>query len=277
MRIDKIRIKNFKNFSEEEFALTSQFTVFIGDNAKGKTSVLDALAVAVGSYLRGIDVAKHEARGIGKTEIRVRTISGDPRPQIPVEIEAFGEVNGIKISEGWKRAVNSLSKKTVTTFVDAKNIEQIAVDMLKENRTNGKVTFPVLAYHGTGRLWAEHEEKKISYQKQVEGVEMAYSRCLSPKSSSKEFLSWYQTYEDEVKKFGSESDRLLLDAFKKAIISMIPDRQWTDMSYSFKDDDLIGLFKNESHTERLLFGQLSDGYRNLIGMVAEILPTGASS
>ncbi len=96
MKIEKIKIKNFKGFSDEEFELNSRFTVFIGDNAKGKTSVLDALAVAVGSYLRGIDVAKHEARGIDKKEVRVKTIEGQPRPQLPVEIETFGEVNGIK-------------------------------------------------------------------------------------------------------------------------------------------------------------------------------------
>jgi predicted ATP-binding protein involved in virulence len=51
---------------------------------------------------------------------------------------------------------------------------------------------------------------------------------------------------------------------------MIPQNKWTDMTYSFKDEDLIGLFKNQMGTDRLLFRQLSDGYRNLIGMVADI-------
>jgi predicted ATP-binding protein involved in virulence len=288
MRIDRIKIKNFKGFSDEEFRLNPQFTVFIGDNAKGKTSVLDALAVAVGSYLRGIDVARHEARSILPHEIRVKTILDQPRPQLPVEIEAFGEVNGIDLSEGWKRTVKEITKKTTTTFVGARNIESIAQQMLQESRTTGQVTFPLIAYHGTGRLWAEHEEKKnsskkqgadeeqdnqvdkIPYEKQGEGVAMAYIRCLSPKSSSKAFLSWYKTYEDEVKKFGSPKDVVLLEAFKRAIMSMIPQNKWTDMTYSFKDEDLIGLFKNQMGTDRLLFRQLSDGYRNLIGMVADI-------
>lgn len=270
MTIGKIKIKNFKGFTDEVFELNARFTVFIGDNAKGKTSILDAIAIAAGCYMRGIDVATKEARSIDKKEVRIKTIDGQPRPQLPVEIEAFGIVNGIDLSEGWKRTVDKLNTGAKTTYVNAKNIERIASEMLKESRTNGKVTFPVIAYHGTGRLWAEHEEKKAQYKKQGEGVEMAYLRCLSPKSSSKEFLSWYKTYEDEVKKFGLESDKLLLDTFKKAIIAMIPDNQWSDMSYSFKDDDLIGLFKNENESERLLFSQLSDGYRNLVGMVADI-------
>ena len=123
MRIDKIRIKNFKGFEEEIFQLNPLFTVFIGDNAKGKTSVLDALAVAVSSFLRGIDVAKHESRNIEKNEIRIVTKDGQPLPQLPVEIHAFGTVNDISINEGWLRTVEKISpKKTSTLFVKAKNI-----------------------------------------------------------------------------------------------------------------------------------------------------------
>jgi recombinational DNA repair ATPase RecF len=44
MRIDRLHIQNFKAFREQVFQFNPHFTVFIGDNAKGKTSVLDALA-----------------------------------------------------------------------------------------------------------------------------------------------------------------------------------------------------------------------------------------
>lgn len=272
MRIDKIRIKNFKGFEEETFQLNPHFTIFIGDNAKGKTSVLDALAVAAGSFLRGIDVAKLESRSIDKSEIRVITKDGQPLPQIPVEIHAFGYVNGKVIDEGWLRTVDKISpKKTNTTYVKAKNIEKVAEDMLKLSRSGKNVIFPVIAYHGTGRLWAEHEEKKAEYKKTGEGVSQAYINCLSPKSSSKEFLSWYKTYEDEIRKFDQDSDKLLLKTFNNTIISMIPDNHWQDMAYSFAAEDLTGIFVTPSgKKEKLQFRQLSDGYRNIIGMVADI-------
>ena len=272
MRIDKIRIKNFKGFEEETFQLNPHFTIFIGDNAKGKTSVLDALAVAAGSFLRGIDVAKLESRSIDKSEIRVLTKDGQPLPQLPVEIHAFGDVNGKGIDEGWLRTVDKISpKKTNTTYVKAKNIEKVAEDMLKLSRSGKNVIFPVIAYHGTGRLWAEHEEKKAEYKKTGEGVSQAYINCLSPKSSSKEFLSWYKTYEDEIRKFDQDSDKLLLKTFNNTIISMIPDNHWQDMAYSFAAEDLTGIFVTPSgKKEKLQFRQLSDGYRNIIGMVADI-------
>jgi predicted ATP-binding protein involved in virulence len=272
MRIDKIKIKNFKGFEEETFQLNPHFTIFIGDNAKGKTSVLDALAVAAGSFLRGIDVAKLESRSIDKSEIRVLTKDGQPLPQLPVEIHAFGDVNGKGIDEGWLRTVDKISpKKTNTTYVKAKNIEKVAEDMLKPSRSGKNVIFPVIAYHGTGRLWAEHEEKKTEYKKTGEGVSQAYINCLSPKSSSKEFLSWYKTYEDEIRKFDQDRDKLLLKTFNNTIISMIPDNHWQDMAYSFAAEDLSGIFITPSgKKEKLQFRQLSDGYRNIIGMVADI-------
>lgn len=286
MRIDKIRIKNFKGFEESIFELNPHFTVFIGDNAKGKTTILDALAVAAGAFLLGIDnEINKEARGIDKDEVRVKTIDEQPRPQLPAEIEAYGEIGNQQFSDGWKRAIKEITKKTTTTFAEAVKVKELAQKMLADSRNAGGVTFPVIAYHGTGRLWAEHEKRKSKkdsensdeepkrdYQKQGEGVHMAYSRCLSPKSSSKEFLSWYKTYEDEVKKFDRPNDKLWLRIFKQAIISMIPNGHWNDMAYSFAEEDLVGIFSQETDTNSLplKFSQLSDGYRNVIGMVADI-------
>lgn len=180
MRIDKIRVKNFKGFSEEVFELNPHFTVFTGDNAKGKTSVLDALAVAAGSFLRGIDAAANESRGIDKNEIRVVTEDIQPLSQLPVEIHAFGTVNGKNITEGWLRTIEKLSKKTTTTFKKTRSIVMIAEEMLKQSRSGRDVLFPVIAYHGTGRLWAEHEEKKATCKKTGQGVSQAYNNCLSP-------------------------------------------------------------------------------------------------
>ena len=133
------------------------------------------------------------------------------------------------------------------------------------------MVFPVIAYHGTGRLWAEHEAKKTEYKKTGEGVSQAYLNCLSPKSSSKEFLSWYKTYEDEIRKFDQEKDKLLLKTFNSTVISMIPDNHWQNMAYSFAAEDLTGIFVTPNgEKEKLQFRQLSDGYRNIIGMVADI-------
>jgi predicted ATP-binding protein involved in virulence len=77
--------------------------------------------------------------------------------------------------------------------------------------------------------------------------------------------------EDEIRKFDQDSDKLLLKTFNSTIISMIPDNHWQDMAFSFAVEDLTGIFVTPSgKKEKLQFRQLSDGYRNIIGMVADI-------
>ncbi len=54
MRIDKLEIKNFKKFADFTIDLHPQFTLLVGDNGTGKTSILDALAIALGISLVNI-------------------------------------------------------------------------------------------------------------------------------------------------------------------------------------------------------------------------------
>lgn len=268
MKIHKIYIKNFKGIAESTFELNDHFTVFIGENATGKTTVLDALAVALGSFFLGIEGVN--SRNISNDEIRIITVDGQPRPQKPVTIEAHGEIDGIHIPS-WRREISN--KKT--SYKDARSIRDVASKKLKESRkpkdqrNENSILFPLIAYHGTGRLWAEHE--KVAYQKQDEGVIRAYTNALSAKSSSREFLSWFKTQEDSIKKFNAPLDIAHFKAFKEVILSLIPKRRWKSMEYDFKADSLMGIFKdNEGVSCKLAYNQLSDGYRNLIGMAADI-------
>lgn len=267
MRIRTLRIQNFKGIESREFAFPRRFTVLIGENATGKTTVLDALAVALGSFLLGIEGMA--SRGIQPSEIRVVDIDGQPRPQKPVVVEADGELDHTPIGP-WRREIVSKN----TTFGGARPLSKLAQDKLRMSRdpstaSERKVVFPLIVYHGTGRLWAEHE--KVAYQPQIEGVMRGYTNALSAKSSSKEFLAWFKTQEDSLRKFDDARERAHFEAFKAAVLSMLPPDRWHGLEWDPKSDTLVGVFVDDSGSRhRLSFGQLSDGYRNLIGMVADI-------
>jgi predicted ATP-binding protein involved in virulence len=63
MRIDQIELRNFKKFAQATFefprpvnapADAGSFHVLIGENGTGKTSILDAVAVALGVWLEKV-------------------------------------------------------------------------------------------------------------------------------------------------------------------------------------------------------------------------------
>jgi len=262
MKINSIHIKNFKGIDDKTFRLNPSFTIFIGDNATGKTSILDALAVCLGSFFIEMGIGIN-TRTIQDHEVRTINTNGQARPQLPVSITADGIVNDRQLT--WKREI----LKQKTTSKDAKTVSQLAQSLMQQSREGKNVVFPVFAYHGTGRLWAEHE--KVGFQKQEEGIKMAYSNCLSAKSSSKEFLEWYKTQEDSIAKFDQPADKAHLTAFKNTILSLVPDKRWQDMAFDRKQEELVGVFTDAAgQKHKLAFRQLSDGFRNIIGLAADI-------
>ena len=43
MWIKKIKVKNFRNYKEEEISLNEGINLFYGDNAQGKTNIIEAI------------------------------------------------------------------------------------------------------------------------------------------------------------------------------------------------------------------------------------------
>ncbi len=68
MRIDRIKIQNFKRFEEQTLELHPKFTLLVGDNGAGKTTLLDALAVAAAVWL--VKVPDSTLAGSGRNILR---------------------------------------------------------------------------------------------------------------------------------------------------------------------------------------------------------------
>ncbi len=257
MNLHKIHIKNYRGFEDVEFELNPHFNVFVGDNGAGKTSFLDACALAISPFL-----AVFWENNINiENDIRIKMINGQPRPQLPFSIDSEGHLLNASISWYLKKTSHTVK------YQSSGRLEFAGSRMLESSRNGEKINFPLLAYHGTGRLWTQHQPSE--YTKQKEGVFSGYKNCLSAKSDSKAFISWYKTYEDEVRKFDRPEDKVFLQVLNDTITCFV--EQWDNIAYSFRRDELIGFYVNgDGEKKELSFNQLSDGYRNVIGMVADI-------
>src|SRR5262249_49350508 len=125
MRIDELTVTNFDGFDHRKFTLNPAFNLLVGDNAAGKTSVLDALAVSIGSWflgLRGVE----KSPGIAPEEVRVVPYGHQDRftfeKQFPATISCSGVVMEQRIC--WSRELQREGSRT--TRLKAKSISEIA-------------------------------------------------------------------------------------------------------------------------------------------------------
>ena len=55
MRIESIKLQNFRCFENLELKFHEQLTVIVGKNASGKSTILDAVAISVGTFPSSFD------------------------------------------------------------------------------------------------------------------------------------------------------------------------------------------------------------------------------
>ena len=155
MRIDRVHVRNFKCFDEKNLELDSRFTLLVGDNGAGKTTMLDALAVTAGVWLvkPPDSTLAGSGRNILPKEIRLVSKQEGDRSQFleckPVSIAAVGEIANRSVR--WCRQVRQDGART--TNADAKAALEIIEGHFSRVQAGENVLSPVIAYYGAGRAW----------------------------------------------------------------------------------------------------------------------------
>ncbi|MEB3149611.1 MAG: AAA family ATPase [Sphaerospermopsis sp.] len=265
MKIRQLEIQNFRCFEHKVFEFSDQFNVFIGDNAKGKTAILDALAIAAGSFFLGIDTI--DSRNILRDEIRriIRTEGETPtlEPILPVVISCHGSFEDVT-EMSWTREIKNDGGST--TREGAKLISTYAKELQQKIRIQEqdreKIILPVISYYATSRLWVQRKQRNIKTlapRSRFEG----YDNCLSNSYELKKLIQWFKTYELASLQQGKTLGSLL--AVKEAIKNCMED--WGDVKYDILQKELVATSQDGI---TLPFKMLSDGVRNMIGIVADI-------
>ncbi|MFH7001749.1 AAA family ATPase [Flavobacterium bizetiae] len=266
MRISNIHIENFKGIEQGNFEFDPFFNVIIGENGKGKSSILDAVSIGMGTFLMnttayfGLKGAR--SRPLLKGEIRKNVISDDNIEYSNVILSGVFCVENIDECISWKREQQIGSNNL--TVRDAFQLKKYGKYLLEKLTTEQNL--PLIAYHTTGRLWGQIYEKAkvkpIEYERVGSRLD-GYYACLDPRSIEQKFLNWFKTYEDSILKFNK--DKALYTAFKNAITSMIS--EWDDIHFHWGLDDLLG---RNSEGKWIPFRDFSDGYKGIISLTADL-------
>lgn len=281
MRIDSIQIDNFRGIKHLDLEFDRRFTLLVGDNASGKTSILSALSVALGIWhVSKIVSGAKQWRNIMDHEIHEvpgRDENGERQfmPSGQVQITAKGSI-GSRPPHAWTRRKRARKSRTVDQWAD-----KIVTDIQSAlaARDQKQEALPLLAYYGAGRAWLPSNERELA---DLSGdlksrPEDGYYDCLNERIRVKDVLKWFvlqAAKRDETGQFKPAFEAVRL-ALKRGIPA-VDEIYWDHV----KGEVVVSIhgkpqpFTNLSHGQLTMAATLADMAIRAVSLNAHLLGNG---
>lgn len=263
MNIHKITIKNFRNIENAVYNLNPSFNAIISINGKGKSTILNAIRIACGTYLLGIPEANK--RHIWDSEIRRKDFGSHLGLQTPTIVEAEGSIDEKKLSKPWRRIIPEGKTKTSAAVEDVGEIRDIArkkYDLVTKDGKN--VDNPVIAFFGTSRLAGGGRDTLENYTGR-EIFKAGYYNWLEMKYSVFQYPRWLRGYEYRL------ADKKEIKGTQESFFTAIKDAIPFITAIKFDGAELVLKIKLEDFESPYLPLSLhSDGIITHTAMVAEL-------
>lgn len=274
MMIENLTLKNYRCFPEIELNFHDRLTVIAGSNGSGKTSVLEGIAVSLGTMFAGFDGVS--GISIHKSDAHLKAYkmgeSEDLQAQYPVEISADGKIDGRLVF--WTRSLNH--KNGSTTIKDAKQMMDISRDYQSRLRAGDPtLVLPVIAYYGTGRLWDYHREKRINTFRENTKIN-GYIDCLDGTANIKLMMNWFQKKTIQMLQKGTNdpnnsAELSVVYRAMKSCYERITGYRDIEFHFNLDTKEIDCCYTDEEgYRMSMPLSQLSDGYKGTVSLVADI-------
>ena len=287
MRLDELKLSNFRCFEKLSISFHPNLTVLVGVNGSGKTALLDAITYILSPLIKGLDQGKYLV--FVKNDVmqkRTNDYSWIMEAQYPVSLEAHGHIPEIRSELNWY--CERLGDKSGTTFSAERLLQDYATPLLKSVRQHEQVTLPIIAYYGAGRLWKQKKlqtpkAEKTNAEKEILSRMAVYQDCFDAVADYKAFAEWFRDvtiahiatfYENwENVQRGKEIEELDSDwqphlyCIRKAVDICLKVAEWEKIKYHPGRKEIT---IQHLHHGQLSLRQMSDGIKSMVAMVADI-------
>lgn len=273
--LKNIELLNFRRFENSIYELNPQMNVFIGKNASGKTTVLEAVTIILGAYLAAFKqyVPSRFVQNISDKDVLRKTLKsikgvattpGVSQYPCIVGSQLMCDTKVVECRRSLEKAggrTKSLGKNAIREFVS-----EWEAAIREADGSDEEQVYPLVLYLSSARLWNENRTGEIE---KVPSRTDAYQRCLDQKRSSQSSFEYIKLLGNLA---SEENDGKPLPAYEVIMEAV---------KYSLKEELLPGqqvlyssryggiAVKNADGTV-IDFAALSDGYRNVIKIVTDI-------
>lgn len=265
-RIKHVSLKNVRCFEQTQLSFNPGMNVLIGQNGAGKTTTLEAVAMGLTELVGALHSSSDESSKWALRLQDVRLARMDKggttmfEPQYPSRIDVDIHICGQHLSVG-----SHVSQNGGAAFTGPTQSIQflIAADVVRWAVQDGfDVTLPLIAYYGTGRTWRGGPER--AFARDDLSRLAGYDGCLEPSTQLSSMRAWFRRMELLALQDGQTPP--VLEATKRAMLECL--EGFDLVRYDARLDDLAA---RSTETGLLLsFDQLSDGQKNMLGMVADM-------
>lgn len=265
MKIKTLHLTNFRRFADFSFEFDPQLTVLVARNGAGKSSVLDAVATAIGPFFTRLPGVS----GINPKESDFRVLPDKSKPAyMRIACESF---DGIRWDRTEKR---DQAKKTAAQIPPGKGQKALfehvdsLIDAFNESRP---FELPVFIYYGTGRAVFDIPQRKKGFGKDFTRFD-ALQGALESRTNFRRFVEYFYYLEDKENQLQKERRSFDLQvpelvAIRAAIRKLMPD---FSNPRSIRPAGIMLDWRVGSEIKQLRIEQLSDGYRTTLAMVMDI-------
>ena len=265
MKIKKITLTNFRRFADFMINFDEQLTVLIALNGAGKSSVLDAVATALGQLFTRLP----KVTGINPKNTDFRVFSdGRKPPYMRIFCESY---DGIQWDRTEKR---DQTKKTAIEIPQGRGIKALNayVDrFIDADNVGESYELPMFIYYGTGRGVFDVPQRKKGFGKTFSRFD-AFDGALASRTNFKRFVEYFYFLEEKESKRQKEQRSFDVELPELKVIRTAINRLMPDFSNP-QGDYPAGIqvdWMVDDAVKKLRIEQLSDGYRTTLAMVMDV-------
>ena len=265
MKIDTLKLTNFRAFDEFELKFDPRLTVVIAHNGAGKSSILDAIATNLGPFLTRLP----SVSGQNPKDTDFKVFANGKKPPY-MRIHCITTA-GVEWDRTVRRDQTLKTSSAIPSGVGIKQLFNYVDKFIDAHNENQEYSLPVFIHYGTGRGVFDVPQRKRGFSKMFPRFD-AFNGALESRTNFKKFVEYFYYLEEKESRLQKEQRSFDIEipelkAIRKAINTLMP--EFSNPRTGAPAGILVD-WKHDGEVKKLKIEQLSDGYRTTLAMVMDI-------